>query len=226
VDAQGLEGQTPSDFDEFGEGFIQLVSNAYSDMEDAFQLCGLHEDGGVWCWRDHSYAEHQQLWPVGLARVEGLPAARELDAGPKSLCAITEEDEVICWFGCSAVSCGVDVSDNPDNQGFHPIEGLPAVPVQLALGLYGSCVRLEDGAVHCWGENRWGNLGDGTVGGRWQPALVPGLPAVEELSAGNSHVCAIDEAGAVYCWGANHNNQLGDGFNVRGVDVPTRVQGY
>ena len=57
-----------------------------------------------------------------------------------------------------------------------------------------------------------GQLGDGTTGGRAEPALVIGLPAgITAISAGVTHACALDAAGGVWCWGANFYSQLGDG---------------
>ena len=56
-------------------------------------------------------------------------------------------------------------------------------------GLMGpTCVRLENGALHCWGGNSDGGLGDGTRISRWQHAPVDELPPVVDVSAGVAHV--------------------------------------
>src|SRR5262249_16178037 len=38
-----------------------------------------------------------------------------------------------------------------------------------------------------------------------------GLPAVIQVSAGDTHVCALAATGDLYCWGANKYGQLGNG---------------
>jgi alpha-tubulin suppressor-like RCC1 family protein len=38
--------------------------------------------------------------------------------------------------------------------------------VEIATGNHHSCARVESGRVWCWGENEFGQLGDGTVTNR------------------------------------------------------------
>lgn len=67
------------------------------------------------------------------------------------------------------------------------------------------------GAVHAWGRNDSGQLGDGTLAQRRLPVLVSGLAGktVVAISAGQFHSMALDSAGVVYVWGANSNGVLG-----------------
>jgi alpha-tubulin suppressor-like RCC1 family protein len=60
-----------------------------------------------------------------------------------------------------------------------------------------SCALLAGGAVHCWGVNDYGQLGDGTVTG------------AQAIDVGHDHSCAL-VSGAVRCWGANDFGQLGN----------------
>jgi alpha-tubulin suppressor-like RCC1 family protein len=43
---------------------------------------------------------------------------------------------------------------------------------QLALGANHSCLIRADGQAACWGTNRDGELGDGTMTDRSEPALI------------------------------------------------------
>lgn len=73
--------------------------------------------------------------------------------------------------------------------------------VAVALGQYHSCALLEGGAVKCWGSNRYGELGDGTLEPRLRPQIVPGVNASKIASSGRA-TCAITKPdGAVRCWG-------------------------
>jgi alpha-tubulin suppressor-like RCC1 family protein len=66
--------------------------------------------------------------------------------------------------------------------------------------------------VLCWGDNRFGQVGDGTNEGRAQPEPVVGLPSPAlRLAAGAVHTCALVSDGSAYCWGQNLRGQLGIG---------------
>jgi alpha-tubulin suppressor-like RCC1 family protein len=76
--------------------------------------------------------------------------------------------------------------------------------------------------VQCWGDNTYGQLGNGNSTGPEQctafespcsttPAPVVGLSRVVGIAAGGISVCALSKHGAVQCWGNNLDGQLGDG---------------
>ena len=65
--------------------------------------------------------------------------------------------------------------------------------------------------VVCWGNNEYGQLGDGSVVDRPAPVMVPGLTGVSAVGLGYNHSCALLDSGSVRCWGNNYQGQLGDG---------------
>jgi len=84
--------------------------------------------------------------------------------------------------------------------------------VHVAGGGAHTCVLTGAGTVECWGNNRYGELGDGTTIDRVTPTPVAGLGRrTVALAVGGGHTCALDDAGAVWCWGENDSGQLGDG---------------
>lgn len=91
---------------------------------------------------------------------------------------------------------------------------------QVTGGGFHSCGLTPSGTAYCWGDNQFGQLGDG---GAETDTDVPVAVATdlrfERLSAGGSHTCGRTTAGEVYCWGSNLRGQLGDGRG--GTDSPT-----
>ena len=93
---------------------------------------------------------------------------------------------------------------------------------QWALGDAFSC-HLSRGEVWCWGSNSHGQLGNGTLQSRHEPARVVGLPdTITMLKAGPRHLCASD-GHEVYCWGANERAQAGIASSSGNERVTTPV---
>jgi alpha-tubulin suppressor-like RCC1 family protein len=91
------------------------------------------------------------------------------------------------------------------------------------MGAWNTCARRASGAVACWGDNYYGQIGDGTTVQRERPVLVPGVTDAVEIAVG-FHICARRASGAVLCWGQNTFGQVGDG--VRGDrTTPAAVTG-
>ena len=103
-----------------------------------------------------------------------------------------------------------------------------------AAGLAHTCARMTTGAVKCWGDNAWGQLGTGSA--MPTESAVP-LDArldagVVELSAAWGHTCGLTALGAVKCWGLNQRGELGRGTtsfsepaagNVLGLGLATHL---
>jgi alpha-tubulin suppressor-like RCC1 family protein len=92
---------------------------------------------------------------------------------------------------------------------------------QVRAGWSHTCAITRANVAYCWGENLYGQLGDGTtIGdetpdrGRATPVRVLGGLQWRELSGGGEHTCGVTQTDQVYCWGLNQNGQLGIGNTV------------
>jgi hypothetical protein len=93
----------------------------------------------------------------------------------------------------------------------------------LTAGGAHSCGVKTDGTAWCWGDNVFGQLGDGTTTDRWTPAQVPG--SWSSLTAGGAHSCGVKTDGTAWCWGNNGVGQLGDGLDNSQSSTPIQVPG-
>ncbi|MEZ4312289.1 MAG: hypothetical protein R3F14_30030 [Polyangiaceae bacterium] len=98
----------------------------------------------------------------------------------------------------------------------------------VTAGYLHTCARLSDGALKCWGGA--GSLqyllgSEVPSGGVVTVAGIDGLLAAStDVSAGETHSCAVLSNGAVRCWGAGATGQLGDGTQASS-NTPVAVIG-
>ena len=77
-----------------------------------------------------------------------------------------------------------------------------------------TCALVNSGQVKCWGQNTYGQLGDGTTGNRTTPVFVSDISTATSISTGYNHSCALLSDSRVKCWGENTYGQLGNGRNT------------
>ena len=147
-----------------------------------------------------------------------------LSSGYDSTCAILDNGYVSCW----GKNYHGELGDGTNTDRNIPTQtsslGIGRTAVAISSGGYNTCAILDDGSVSCWGDNYWGQLGDGTTTDRNTPtqtsSLGTGRTAVA-ISSGNGHTCAILDDGSVSCWGYN-DYQLGDGTTAH-RNTPTQT---
>jgi alpha-tubulin suppressor-like RCC1 family protein len=83
----------------------------------------------------------------------------------------------------------------------------------------------SDGTVWAWGDNRFGQLGDGTTTGRLAPVQVTGLTGVTQVAGGCTHSLVLRSDGTVWAWGGNSVGQLGRGTVTDHEVTPAPVSG-
>lgn len=137
-----------------------------------------------------------------------------------------------CWTGKGGLKCWGDNRHGELGNGTmvrqgHPtdVKGVVTHPLQVVSGYSHTCALLEGGRMKCWGDNRYGQLGDGSQVNSITPVQVSGmLGGVIQIAAGQYHTCAVLSGGAVKCWGSNRRGQLGND-QVKPSALPVQVQG-
>jgi len=95
---------------------------------------------------------------------------------------------------------------------------------RVSAGWLHACAVTTTGAAYCWGDNTYGELGDGTTAGATAPTAVAGGLTFAAVGAGINFTCGITTAGAAYCWGNNTDGELGNGTTA-GATTPVAVSG-
>ena len=96
--------------------------------------------------------------------------------------------------------------------------------VGLAMAFQTTCALTADGKLHCWGENRFGEFGNGTSAPSAVPVAAGGELSFDWIagSMGTPQMCGVTSEGDAYCWGYNTSGELGDGTTVN-RNLPVRV---
>jgi alpha-tubulin suppressor-like RCC1 family protein len=111
---------------------------------------------------------------------------------------------------------------------------LPATVRQVFQGGSGptngqTVAILSDGSVRAWGDNKRGQLGNGTTTSSDTPVRVhvPAHVRFVKINSGGYSCYAIASSGRLWAWGGNQNGQLGTGssarIETRPVDVGIRL---
>jgi serine/threonine protein kinase/uncharacterized protein YjdB len=191
--------------------------------------CALGTDGAVYCWGDNFSGAvgttRFEAEPLPVNVDEGRYAFEKIYAGGKSTCALTAQGEAYCWGENRYGQVGV--GNRTDRVGLQR-------PVQrdvrfsaLALGERHVCGLAAGGELYCWGDNAFGQLGNGASAdqrGLMVPTEAQTSARFSSIAAGQSHSCGVSEGGGVYCWGDNSRRQLAPLTDPR-VLLPTRLGG-
>ncbi len=76
----------------------------------------------------------------------------------------------------------------------------------------------KNGILHMWGDNEYGQLGDGTTTSRKEPIKIPFESKVICISCGGLYTGAVTENGEVFLWGKNQRT-----ITPKKVYIPSKI---
>ncbi|MFO1314053.1 MAG: hypothetical protein U1F58_00485 [Burkholderiales bacterium] len=174
-------------------------------------------DGGVLCWGINSVGQlgnnarlDSPLPVVTIPRASGVTAVATAEYHG---CAVVSGG-LSCWGGNGYGQLGV----GPAN-----VQGSGTPVAVIAAGSEVTAVSTADthtcvvvrGGVHCWGDNRYGQLGAVMAPGSstvFQP--VGAGSGVTSVATAMAHTCVVKNGG-IFCWGENYNGALGNGTSTK-----------
>jgi len=170
------------------------------------------------------------IFPLTGANIPGFQegsiyTGSTLASGLRHTCVVLDNGSVSCWGANHQGQLGNGNYTDLDSPILTSSFGNGRTAVAISSGQTHMCAILDNGSVSCWGNNYYGQLGDGSNMIRNTPtqtlSLGNGTTAVA-ISSGPSHTCAVLDSGSVSCWGGNGYGQLGDGTrNERNTPAPT-----
>ena len=156
----------------YGLGNISLTPVAVQDVTDATAIsgtdhtCALLNDGRVKCWGNDNFGQvrigskaNDSSTPVPVV-VAGLADVTAISAGYLHTCALLRSGAVQCWGdnGNSQMGNGTTTGRRSPLMSVTGLTGVTAI----SAGGGHTCALLNGGAIQCWGNNYYGQLGNGS----------------------------------------------------------------
>jgi alpha-tubulin suppressor-like RCC1 family protein len=190
--------------------------------------CALTSAGAAKCWGNNDKGQlgngnnTDSNVPVNVSGLTSGVVA--IGAGFEHSCASTGVGAAKCWGENYLGQLGN--GNNTRSNVPVDVSGLTSGVVAVAVGGYQTCALTSAGGVKCWGDNGYGQLGNGNNSASYVPVNVSGLSTgVVAIAAGSVHTCALTKAGGAMCWGWNQYGSLGNGSNANS-NVPVAVSGF
>ncbi|MFN8490070.1 MAG: CARDB domain-containing protein [Caldilineaceae bacterium] len=222
---------TPLDVSGLISGVLTIstggANEVYPGLYPGNHTCAVTATGGAKCWGFNGYGQvgngtfDDAATPVDVSgltdQVQAISAG-----GEQFTCALTTAGGVKCWGNNYRGALGVDPSTLDKTNIPVAVSGATSGVAAISAGAAHVCALTVTGGVKCWGNNDYGQLGDGTRVSTFTPVDVSGLTSgVVAIRAGGKQTCALTANGGMKCWGDNTWGQLGDGsaWSTTPVDV-------
>jgi alpha-tubulin suppressor-like RCC1 family protein len=185
------------------------------------QSVAIKNDKTLWTWGK-----------IGVGTHDGITIPTELDfysgwesvsAGTKHLLAIRSDGTLWAWGSNEYGQLGnAKFSSNESSPNKISSDG---DWIKVSGGFHHSTAMKKDGSIWAWGQNSYGQSGNGTLYGSNEPKLVGNSTDWQSISAstGGYHTIASKKDGSLWAWGYNWKGELGDGTNQQ-KNFPKKIE--
>jgi alpha-tubulin suppressor-like RCC1 family protein len=201
------------------------ISGATAVSAGGTFTCALLGDSTLRCWGANGVGQlGNGTMTDSLSPVDpGLVKVTSVTAGYDFACARTSDGNIWCWGNNESGQLG----NGNTLKSSTPVQvlNLGTAINAIAAGYDFACAIIDDGTVRCWGDNYFGQLGNGTFQPSTTPAVVSslsGLSSDRNALAATCGVpmegmkvegttCAVMSDGTARCWGSYLMGALGNG---------------
>jgi alpha-tubulin suppressor-like RCC1 family protein len=165
--------------------------------------CVQTTDGTISCWGNNAQGQlgtgdtNSRQSPTRA--LQQSTSADETAAGGMFACSHNVDSSIACWgandYGELGVGSTAPLSTQPVG-----VTTLGNRISKVHAGASHACALTTDGAVWCWGDNRFGQLGAGDTTSHGNDVAAG--------YAGGAHTCALKIDASVWCWGNNQYGQI------------------
>ncbi|MGH7470501.1 MAG: Ig-like domain-containing protein [Longimicrobiales bacterium] len=183
--------------------------------------CALDDSGKAFCWGTNyfgSVGDGTRVQRDIPTAVSGGRTYVAIAAGTDHACGLSTDATLFCWGLAFSGRLGLTIPDSAQYVCVSAdiIYRCASVPLPVAsterwravvAGSSHTCALNSFGAAFCWGDNDFGQVGNGVNPNPNSPDVVQ-LPArvvggrtFLEVSSGLSATCGLASDGAAFCWG-------------------------
>jgi hypothetical protein len=189
--------------------------------------------GGTWAWgEDVVTAAHLYRSFVSAPEATDLGPAIGYGSGGDASMFLIRPDHTVWSWGDGSLANGAnpelyDITPRqiPGLTGIQQVATAPGIS-RPKVGTWETSYALrDDGIVFAWGQNDYGQLGDGNTTFRSTPAVVPGLTGVVQIVTDLATAYALKSDGTVWGWGDNREGGLYDAVGAAYSAVPVQIPG-
>lgn len=190
---------------------IEGIEKATGLWASARNVCAVDEQRQLWCWGSNHWGAFRDAPNIQPKPVRIGQGVVDVAMGNRGLYTVAEDEQ-----GQRAVRAGgtllFDHGSGLADDLFYPqtVTALTGA-MQIVAGVRHGCGRMADGSLACWGDNTYGQLGDGSARFQRKPTPAATQGKVSQVATGGFHACALRDSGSVLCWGSNGNGQTGPG---------------
>jgi alpha-tubulin suppressor-like RCC1 family protein len=230
-----------------GSGFLTDVIKISAGSEHNLAI---KNDNTVraWGWNNNGQlgddTDVNRFTPIRVTGEEGdgyLDNVIDIATGYMHSMALKSDGTVYSWGSNSMGQLGNSTTENSST----PIQvigeggyGFLSDVIAIACGDEHSIALKSDGTLYAWGNNRWGQLGNGATGGSggFDPGIDYDTPVqvtksdgsdldnIIAIAAGRRHTLALSADSTIWAWGWNLHGQLGNA-SVFDQPYPVKVRG-
>jgi alpha-tubulin suppressor-like RCC1 family protein len=177
--------------------------------------CAVNASNQLYCWGTNSYGQlgigsfANQSTPQLLTPMTNIT---DIKLRGFYTCAINIFNQLYCWGSNLDGQLGIGI------YGFSAQRSIPQLltPMtnitNIALSRDHACAINASSQLYCWGNNSYGQLGIGSVGGNFAtPQLLVPMTNIINIALGHYHTCSLNHFHQLYCWGRNNTGQFGIG---------------